>query len=112
MFFLRFITQLRFSYLDYVWLSAFLVLFMQHKFLLAFIALFIGVLLSIYIERKINNMVAKKLAAMDKQNKDAEWQVEADLGRKINAIKKHRALFGSTLKEAHDVVKAYRGDLW
>lgn len=111
MFFLRFITQWRFSYLDYLWLSAFLVLLMQHKFLLAFITLFVGALFSIYVEKKVNNM-AEKLAEMEKQNKDAIWQAEADLGRKVNAIKKHRELFGSSLKEAHDVVKAYREELW
>ena len=54
MFFLRFITQLRFSYLDYVWLSAFLVLLMQNKFLLAFLAFLVGIIFSIWIEKWIH----------------------------------------------------------
>lgn len=112
MIFLRFITQLRFSYLDYFWLSASLVLLIQHKFLLAFIAFFVGILFSVYVERKVNNMVVEELIALIKQNKDAEWQAEADSGGNVLAVKKHRELYGSSLKEAVDAVKAYRGELW
>ena len=95
MFFLRFITQLRFSYLDYVWLSAFLVLSMQNKFLLAFLAFLVGIIFSIWIEKWIH-----------KKEKSA-WQMAADNGYLITAIKMHRQQYGSTLKEAKDAVDAY-----
>ena len=109
MFFLRFITQVRFSYLDYAWLSAFLVLFMQHKFLLAFLAFFVGILFSVYIERKVHRVSQEEIDKLEKAAKDKKWQWYADQNRKIDAIKAYRVLFGSNLKEAHDVVKEYMG---
>lgn len=112
MFFLRFITQVRFSYLDYAWLSAFFVLFMQHKFLLAFLAFFVGILFSVYIERKVHRVSQEEIDKLEKAAKDKKWQWYADQNRKIDAIKAHRLLFGSSLKESHDVVKEYMGDHW
>lgn len=109
MFFLRFITQVRFSYLDYAWLSAFLVLCIQHKFLLAFLAFFVGILFSVYIERKVHRVSQEEI---DRLDKDKKWQWYADQNRKIDAIKAHRLLFGSSLKESHDVVKEYMGVHW
>ena len=99
MFFLRFITQVRFSYLDYVWLSAFFMLFVQHRFLLAFLAFFVGVLFSAYLEKRIRDK--------DTPSKDAVWQESAKNGFPITAIKLHRQLYGSSLKEAKDAVDAY-----
>jgi ribosomal protein L7/L12 len=44
----------------------------------------------------------------------AQWPIEirqpADAGRKIESIKAHRDLFGSTLREAKDAIEAYMGE--
>lgn len=115
--FLKLITQLRFSYLDYVWLSAFLVLFTKNKFMLAFLAFIVGILFSIFVGRKVNTktqeeLAKQELAAKNLAAKNKEWQRYANAGEKIKAIKMYRSLFGSTLKEAHDVVEEYMGARW
>lgn len=42
-----------------------------------------------------------------KHAKDRQWQSLADTGKKVAAIKLHRELYKSSLKEAHDAVCAY-----
>lgn len=44
----------------------------------------------------------------DKQARDKPWKALADMDRMVDAIKTHRQIYGSTLKEAHDVVRNYK----
>ena len=37
-------------------------------------------------------------------NKDREWQILAEGGAIVAAIKRHREIYGSGLKEAHEAV--------
>jgi len=66
------------------------------------------------VERKLD-LVLKHLgiAAEPDPSEPGQWPTEirqpADEGRKIEAIKAHRELFGSTLVEAKEAVEAYMG---
>jgi ribosomal protein L7/L12 len=69
------------------------------------------------IERKLD-LILKHLGIADDANDPdpadpSSWPVEirqqADAGRKIDAIKAHRAVFGSSLVEAKQAVEVYMG---
>jgi ribosomal protein L7/L12 len=66
------------------------------------------------VERKLD-LVLKHLGIKGEpdQSDPAQWPIEirepADAGRKIDAIKAHRNVFGSSLREAKDAVEAYMG---
>jgi ribosomal protein L7/L12 len=66
------------------------------------------------VERKLD-LVLKHLgiAGESDPSDPAQWPTEitqpADAGRKIEAIKAHRELFGSNLREAKEAVEAYMG---
>lgn len=54
---------------------------------------------------------AKRVGAGAEPDKDAVWQSLARARMKIEAIKAHRATYGSTLKEAKDAVEAYQSKM-
>jgi len=66
------------------------------------------------VERKLD-LVLKHfgIAAEPDPSDPAQWPNEirqpADEGRKIEAIKAHRDLFGSNLREAKEAIEAYMG---
>ena len=97
--FLKFLMQYRFSHYDIIWLYVTFYLFLNHRFLEGLLAFFVGILSSVWIELWIKNN--------DNTTKDRFWQGAANAGLKIEAIKLHRQQYGSTLKEAKDVVDAY-----
>lgn len=96
---LKFITMWRFSHLDVIWLLLSFHFFTNGRWLEGLLAFFVGILISIYIERwvKLNDTSAK----------DKIWQAYADAGKKVEAIKRHRALYGTSLKDALHAVDLY-----
>lgn len=95
---LKFLCKYRFSYLDLFW-SLYAFHFALNGFYITFVVVaFAGALVSVILQ-----------VIIDKKppSRDHKWQEAADAGLKVEAIKRHRAIYGSTLKNSHDVVSDY-----
>lgn len=90
---LNYITKHRHSHFDLIWLLTAFYFFIQNAFMLGLIVLISGSLISVVL----GVIVAK----------DAEWRRLASCGYRVEAIKEHRRVYGSTLKEAKDAVEDY-----
>jgi len=87
----------RFNMIDSTALIVFGILFAQGELLQAVLVFLGAVILSSLLQYFFN-----------KNAKDKQWQSLADSGQKVAAIKRHRELYQSSLKEALDVVDAYQ----
>lgn len=86
----------RFNMIDSTAMICFGILFSRGEFLKA-VLLFLGaVVLSSLLQYLLG-----------KHAKDRQWQSLADTGQKVAAIKLHRQIYQSSLKEALDAVDAY-----
>lgn len=93
---MNYILAPRFNMIDSTAMIVFGILFAQGEFLQA-VMMFLGaVILSSLLQHLFG-----------KHAKDKEWQSLADTGQKVAAIKRHRQLYKSSLKEALDAVDAY-----
>lgn len=92
----RFFTGQRFSMIDSVCITAGAVYFTQGKFLYALMVFLFGVIVAVIVGYQDGN--AKK---------DKKWKQFADGSQKVAAIREHRIVYGSSLKEALDAVDAY-----
>lgn len=92
---LQYITKERHSHFDLTWLLLSFYCFVQGMFTLGLILYFGGVLLSV--------------ALITIAGRDAKWHRLAKLGYKVEAIKEHRRVYGSSLRDALDAVEAYMG---
>lgn len=92
---LKFITMWRFSHLDVIWLLLSFHFFTNGRWLEGLLAFFVGILTSVWIERWI------------RRKEKPAWQMAADNGYPVTAIKMHMQQHGSTLREAKDAVDRY-----
>lgn len=103
---LDYLTRLRLSFLDCVWMSSFVALVMQGRFIFAFTVCILGAFISVMAQKiNRNNQLAEYAIAQAKR--DRQWQELADRHMKIEAIKKHREIYGSDLVTAKDAVDKY-----
>ena len=86
----------RFNMIDSTAMIVFGILFAQGEFLQAVMVFLGAVIFSSLLQHLFG-----------KHAKDRQWQSFADSGQKITAIKVHRQLYQSSLKEALDAVDAY-----
>ena len=93
---MKYILAPRFNMIDSTALIMIGILLAQSRFLQA-VMVFLG---AVFISSTLQFFYGKYA-------KDRQWQSLADNGQKIAAIKRHRELYKSTLKEAVDVVNAY-----
>ena len=92
---LKFLMQYRFSHYDTIWMFVTFYLFLNLRFLEGLLTFFVGILTSIWIEQWI------------RRKEKPAWQMAADNGYPVTAIKMHRQQYGSTLREAKDAVDRY-----
>jgi len=81
--------------MDLIWALLVFYLFLQGMFLQGIAVFLLAIVFVIYVERLID------------KRRDHVWKAKAAMGQKIEAIKLHRAIHGSTLKESLDAVEAY-----
>lgn len=93
---MKYILAPRFNMIDSTALIVFFTLFAQGKFLQAVLVFLGAIFLSSLLQHFFN-----------KRGKEKQWQSLADSGQKVAAIKRHRELYGSTLKDALNAVDAY-----
>ena len=86
----------RFSFFDSIVISSICILLAQGRFITACAVMVVGPLVAVLVER-----------AIGKRSKDKKWKAFSDNGQRVMAIKTHRELYGSTLKEAYDAVINY-----
>ena len=96
--------QNRFSMFDNIVISSSATLILQGRWLIALIIFVMGAIFCILMQ---SHLLLKA--------KNKEWQElvvsEESAGSNVPAIKKHRELFGTGLKEAVDAVRAYRDSM-
>jgi ribosomal protein L7/L12 len=90
----------RFNILDAMVIAALSIFIAQGQFVLALITVCVGIFVALITQ-----------AYFGKRAKDRQWQVLARQDLKVRAIKRHRELYGSSLKEALDAVQAYQATL-
>ena len=93
---MKYILAPRFNMIDSTAMIMFGTLFAQGKILQA-ILVFLG---AVIISSTLQFFYGKHV-------KERQWQSLADSGQKVAAIKCHRELYDSTLKDALDAVDAY-----
>ena len=89
--------HMRFNIIDLIGTSTVSIYLSRGQFVVALVASVIGVVLSLVLDGVF------KLHAMNQQ-----WQQLADAEQLVPAVKKHRELFGSSLKDAHHAVMEYK----
>ena len=94
------IIEPRFSIIDTMLICVVGLLIAQSMFLAATCAAVIGMGITGFIG-----------AVFGKRAKDKQWQLLMRQDRKIEAIKMHRFLYNTTLKDAKEVVDAYQATL-
>lgn len=100
-----FLMKYRFSFIDVLWIMITAQLFINGMFLFGIASAAIGAAFTILTEMKL-----KKNAENEKQSlKDLEWKKLADDGHVIDAIRRHRSLYDTGLKDARDAIFIYLG---
>ena len=93
---MNYILAPRFNMIDSTAMIVFGTLFAQGEFLQAVLVFLGAVTLSSLLQHLFG-----------KHSKDKQWQALADAGQKVAAIKRHRELYNSTIKDALEIVDAY-----
>lgn len=93
--FLKFLMQYRFSHYDTIGMFVTFYFFLNFRFLEGLLAFFASILSSVWIERWI------------RRKEKPAWQMAADNGYPVTAMKMYRQQYDSTLREAKDAVDAY-----
>lgn len=108
---MKFLLKHRFNYFDVFLLTAAVILFVRERYVLSAIVAFLGALCVVLAE--LANIKAEERRRLqreeDERNRQREWQSLADAGHKLEAIGRHRMLYGSSLKEALEAVEDYMG---
>ena len=98
---MKFLLQQRFSYFDLLWILMAINLFVDNRPWIALGAAVVGAVVSVGLE------LLFKASPWKKKPKEP-WQLAADAGRYVEAIKLHRNAYQTTLKDAKDIVDIYR----
>ena len=100
-----FFLKYRFNFIDVLWIMITAQLFINGMFLLGIASGAIGYGFVILTEIKLKSDPEEKKQLL----KDMEWKRLADEGCVIDAIKRHRSLYGTSLKDAREIVFKYLG---
>ena len=92
------IIEPRFNVIDTMMICAIGILIAQSQFLMAAAVGIAGMVITSTVS-----------AVFGKRAKDRQWQLISKQGNTVGAIKKHRELYGTSLKQALDIVYAYEG---
>jgi ABC-type multidrug transport system fused ATPase/permease subunit len=98
---MEFLIKHRFSYIDLLCMSIISSLLGAGYYLLSALILLIAVPIVVLIEHYFGEEAKKK--ELDKQ-----WQNHVHAQRLVEALRTHRTIYGSSLKEAHDIVRKYQ----
>lgn len=103
-----YLTRPRLNYLDLCWMSSFMGLVMTGRIVAGLVVCILGAFTSVMLEKISRNALLDKFAA-EQRKREKIWQDRADAGYRIEAIKLHREIYGSTLKEAMHAVDMHIG---
>lgn len=103
-----YLTRPRLNYLDLCWMSSFMGLVMTGRIVAGLVVCILGAFTSVMLEKISRNALLHKYAEAQKK-RERLWQDMADKGLKIEAIKAHRDIYGSTLVNAKNAVEEYIG---
>ena len=100
-----FFLKYRFNFIDVLWIMITAQLLINRMFLLGIASGAIGYGFVILTEIKLKNNPEEKKQLL----KDMEWKRLADEGHIIDAVKRHRSLYGTSLKDAREIVFEHIG---
>lgn len=101
------------SHWDSAFITTTVVAIMQQEWLIAIFIFAICTLISATMQALIKEKARTKQIQEEndelrrKQDKDAIWQTYARAGRKVEAIKRHRSIYGTSLHESLNMINAY-----
>lgn len=95
---MQFLLKYRFSYIDLLWIGILTFLMAEGEILYSIIVLLVGSAITVSLEMKFTPY---------RHNKNAKWEELARNGKRVEAIKEYRNVYGATLKEALDKVEEF-----
>lgn len=104
---LDYLTRLRWSIIDVLWMSSAITLMFQSQFVAQVVVILCGAFISVMAEKLHRNRTQKEM--IDLVNEfDKRWMDLVDSGRVSDAISQYRRDHRSTLYEAKSVVLKYK----
>ena len=103
---LDYLTRLRWSVIDVIWMSSSITMLLQGQFISMVLVILCGAFISVMAEKLHKNRTREEMLQRIEEF-DARWKELAVSGRVSDAISEYRRCYGSTIYEAKSRILAH-----